>query len=44
MNLERHAAQGMNNFFAHHVILRDVLDIDDDRTDGPQIIGVHFVL
>src|SRR6516162_466075 len=30
-NLQRHAAQRVNNLFAHHVVLRDVLDVDDYR-------------
>src|SRR5437667_7992173 len=32
MNLQRHPRQGMDNFLAHDVVLRDVLDVDDDRT------------
>ena len=32
MNLERNAAQRVHSLFAHHVIFRDVLDVDDDRT------------
>src|SRR5215470_4769818 len=27
-NLQRHAAQGVNDLFAHHVVLGDVLDVD----------------
>ena len=33
MNLQRHAAQRVHGLLAHHVVLRDVLDVDDDRAD-----------
>jgi hypothetical protein len=42
MDLERDAAQGMHRLFAHHVMLGDVLDIDDDIAMRPNTGGhVH---
>src|ERR1700719_3462553 len=32
VNLKRDAAQSTNDFFAHYVILGDILDIDNDGT------------
>src|SRR5262249_47958695 len=34
VNLQRHAPQCANNLFAHHVVFRDVLDVDDKRVCG----------
>src|SRR5205085_3482654 len=43
MDLEGHAAQRVHGLFAHHVMLRDVLDIDDDRTArSNRIRGEHI--
>jgi hypothetical protein len=33
-NLDGHSAQGMDDFLTHHVLLRDVLDINDERIQG----------
>jgi hypothetical protein len=30
-NLQRHATERVNNFFSHHVVFRDVLDVNDYR-------------
>src|SRR6266576_1148949 len=33
-NLQRHTTERVNNFFSHHVVFRDVLDVDDYRLRG----------
>ena len=35
LNLQRDAAQCVHGLFAHYVILSDVLDINDNRTERP---------
>src|SRR5207248_305136 len=42
-NLKRHAAQGVNDLFAHDVVLRDVFDIDHDRSGLANVIRAHRV-
>src|SRR5262245_40865146 len=41
-NLQRYAAERVNNLFPHHVVFRDVLDVDDDRLRRSTVTR-HFV-
>jgi len=34
-DLQRHAAERVDDFFAHHVVFCDVLDVDDKRAGKP---------
>src|SRR6266478_309259 len=43
VNLKRDPAQSPHDFFAHHVVLGDVLDIDDDGTPWSTHIRVELV-
>src|SRR6266576_6363044 len=43
VNLKRDPAQSPHDFFAHHVVLGDVLDIDDDGTRWSSHIRVELV-
>src|SRR6266480_5595674 len=43
VNLERDSAQSPHDFFAHHVVLGDVLDVDDDRIPWSSYIRVEVV-
>ena len=38
VNLQGDAAQRMNDFLAHHVIFRDVLNVDHDRPERADIV------
>ena len=41
VNLQSDAAQRMNDFLAHHIVLRDVLNVDHDRPQRADIVRVH---
>src|SRR6266576_2468958 len=40
-NLQRHTTERVNNFFSHHVVFRDVLDVDDYRVRQSRVTR-HF--
>ena len=43
MDLQRHSAQRAHRLFAHHVILRDVFNVDDQWTNWTRGVLAHRV-